>query len=338
MPRLQVSTRKRVIVLRRLGYSLRDIQGRLSEEGTEVKLRSLQRLCNKFQTKHTIQDLPRATKPRLLTTEMLSTMEDCLRNDDKLTARKLKVKLSEKFENFPEVSLSTIKRNRKEHGWVCTRPHYCQLLRNANKVKRKAWCQKQLDNSEQFHDVIFTDECTVQLDHHGRLCFRKKKEPRVLKQRPKHPPKVHIWGGISMRGATRLVMFTGNMNAIRYGKIIEASLVPFVRTCYPDGHRLQQDNNPKHSSKYIGRLFKFHGIYWWKTPPESPDLNPIENCWGSLKQFLRTTYKPRNLQELMDGIEKFWASLTPDICKKYIGHLQKVMPKVIEVNGNPSGY
>ena len=109
-------------------------------------------------------------------------MEDCLQNDDKLTARKLKVKLSEKFENFPEVSLSTIKRNRKERGWVCTRPHYCQLLRNANKVKRKAWCQKQLDNNKQFNDVIFSDKCTVQLDHHGRLCFRKKKEPRVLKQ------------------------------------------------------------------------------------------------------------------------------------------------------------
>lgn len=338
MPRLQVSTRMRVIVLSRLGYSLRDIQRRLSEEGTEVTLRSLQRLREKFQRKHTIQDLPRGTKPRLLTTEMLSAMENYLRNDDELTARKLKGKLSENFEGFPEVSISTIKRNRRERGWVCTRPHYCQLIRDANKVKRKTWCQKQLDNNEQFTDVIFTDECTVQLDHHGRLCFRKQRELRVLKQRPKHPAKIHIWGGISMRGTTRLVMFTGNMNAVRFGKIIEAALVPFVRTCYPDGHRLQQDNDPKHSSKHVKRLFKFHGIYWWKTPPESPDLNPVENCWGSLKQFLRTTYKPTNLQELMDGIEEFWASLTPDICKKYIGHLHKVMPKVIEVNGNPSGY
>ena len=62
-----------------------------------------------------------------------------------------------------------------------------------------------------------------------------------------------------MRGATRLVMFTVNMNTIRYGKIIEASLVPFVRTCYPDGHRLQQDNDPKHSSKYI--LVDFQGSW-----------------------------------------------------------------------------
>ena len=32
------------------------------------------------------------------------------------------------------------------------------------------------------------------------------------------------------RGATRLVIFTGNMNAIKYGKIIETGLVPFVKT------------------------------------------------------------------------------------------------------------
>ena len=338
MPRLQIATRKRVIVLSRQGYSIQDIHERLREEGTEVSIRSLQRLCAKFQQKHTIQDLPRASKARLLAPEMLATIEESLKSDDELTARKLKSKLFEKFTELHDVSLLTIKRCRKEIGWVCTRPHYCQLIRETNKLKRKEWCQKQLDNKEEFENVIFTDECTVQLDHHGRLSFCKEKEPRVLKQRPKHPAKVHIWGGISVRCPTRVIMFTGNMNAIRYGKILEAGLVPFIRTCFPDGHRVHQDNDPKHASKYISRLFKFHGIFWWKTPPESPDLNPIENCWGSLKQFLRSSYKPTNLQQLMDGIEEFWQSLTPDVCRKYIQHLHKMMPKVVDVNGNPSGY
>ena len=103
-----------------------------------------------------------------------------------------------------------------------------------------------------FH--CFLDECTVQLDHHGRLCFRQEKEPQGLKQRPKHPAKIYIWGGISTRGATRIIMSSGTMNAIKYDKIIEAGLVPFVRTFFPDRHRLQQDNDPKHSSKYISRL------------------------------------------------------------------------------------
>ena len=63
---------------------------------------------------------------------------------------------------------------------MCTRPRYCQLVREANKLKRKKWCQEQIKNKERFDDVIFTDECSVQLDHHGRLCFRKEKQPRAL--------------------------------------------------------------------------------------------------------------------------------------------------------------
>ena len=38
-----------------------------------------------------------------------------------------------------------------------------------------------LEDEEKFEDVVFTDECKVQQDNHGRLCFRKKKEPRKLK-------------------------------------------------------------------------------------------------------------------------------------------------------------
>lgn len=151
--------------------------------------------------------------------EMMVVIEDSLWKDE-LTARKLKGILGKNFTNFPDVSLSTIKRYHKEIGWVNTQPHYCQLIREVNKAKRKDWCQMQLDKNEQFEDLIFSDEYSVQLDHHGRLRFRKEKEPRALKQWPKHPVKVHIWGGISVRVATRLVMFTGTMNAIRFGKIL----------------------------------------------------------------------------------------------------------------------
>jgi len=37
-------------------------------------------------------------------------------------------------------------------------------------------------------------------------------------------------------------------------------------------------------------------------------------------------------------IETFWSKLTPAVCRKYIGHLQKVIPKVLEVGGEPTGY
>jgi len=45
-----------------------------------------------------------------------------------------------------------------------------------------------------------------------------------------------------------------------------------------------------------------------------------------------------NLDQLKRGIESFWSTLTPAVCRKYIGHLQKVIPKVVEVGGEPTGY
>ena len=94
-------------------------------------------------------------------------------------------------ENDPQldVSLSTVKRARQELGWVSTTPRYCQLIREANKEKRLKWPEEQIANNEKFDDVIFTDECSVQIDVHRRKCYRKKKQPRKLKPQPKHPPK-----------------------------------------------------------------------------------------------------------------------------------------------------
>ena len=72
---------------------------------------------------------------------------------------------------------------------------------------------------ESFDNVIFTDESSVALETHRKRCYRRKDEPRKLKPRPKHPVKVHVWGGISKRGATPIAIFTGIMTAVRYTEI-----------------------------------------------------------------------------------------------------------------------
>ena len=50
-----------------------------------------------------------------------------------------------------------------------------------------------------------------------------------MKYKYKHPLKVHVWGGISKRGATHIVIFSGIMTATRYADILSASLLPFIR-------------------------------------------------------------------------------------------------------------
>lgn len=109
------------------------------------------------------------------------------------------------------------------------------------------------------------------------------------------------------------------------------SLVPFLNKHYTDGHRFQQDNDPKHTSRYAQWWIAENNINWFKTPASNPDLNPIELIWHTLKEYLRTVYKPKNLTDLKTGIKTFWSTVTPEECCKYINHLKKVIPKVIEV-------
>ena len=161
------------------------------------------------------------------------------------------------------------------------------------------------------------------IDPYSRKCYQRIGQPRKLKPRAKHPAKVHAWGGISPRGATPIVLFTGIMVSTKYVRILETGLLPFIKKVFPDKHRFQQDNDPKHCSKYTRAKLAEHSVNWWPTPPESPDCNPIENVWASMKAFLRNVYKPHNLESLKAGIKEFWKTLTPEKCQRYIKSFRK---------------
>ena len=156
--------------------------------------------------------------------------------------------------------------------------------------------------------------------------------------RPKHPCKVHIWAGISWQGSTAVCIFEGKMNAALFVQILDRTLLHFIRDRLPDHHKYMQDNDPKHTSRLAQSFLADNDVNWWKTPPESPDLNPIENLWHELKEFLRREVKPHNKQELVDGILRFWKTVTIAKCRTYIHHIHKVIPKVIELEGNATGY
>ena len=286
--------------------------------------------------KKTICQKPKPFRePVGVTNEVLDFIDTQYITNDELTANKLKGLIFSKF-NLT-FSVEKIRRIRKRLGWYATGTKYCQLVREVNKVKRLEFATKNL--GENFDNVLWSDESSIQLDWNGKLSFHRWWEPAKLKGKPKHPFKVNVWACISKRGGSKILIFTGIMDAQFYAEeIIKKTLKPFIDEWFADGHRFMQDNDPKHTSNLGKQTMAECGINWWPTPPESPDMNPIENIWHEIKERLRNDYKPRTKDELVAGIQDIWKSITPEKCRKYISHLDKVLPKVIEREGRASGY
>ena len=107
---------------------------------------------------------------------------NAMAENNKLTASDVKEVLIKKFgADKVQYSVRTIGRLQSDLGSTYTTAKYCQAIQDANKMRRLDWCNKRMEEKEHFHDVIFTDESTVQLEFHQQKCFRKKKTLRKLK-------------------------------------------------------------------------------------------------------------------------------------------------------------
>lgn len=250
----------------------------LNEEGISTCRQTVWRMRRHIENHGTIRPLSKCGRPTKLGSTVLQTIDAMMERDDETTAKELVVTLRA---NGISLSTTTVLKGRRLLGWTRRGTAYCQLIRAPNRVKRLEWAQRNIGKS--LEDVIWSDETTVQMESHRRFhCYKKGRKPRY-KPRPKHPTKVHVWAGISARGATGVCVFEGIMDARLYTSILETYLIPFIAEVYPTGHRFMQDNDPKHTSRHARQFFEDNSINWWETPPESPDANRIENLWHELK-------------------------------------------------------
>lgn len=75
-----------------------------------------------------------------------------------------------------------------------------------------------------------------------------------------------VWGGICVRGVTRLKLIVGEMDSSAYKSILQHNVLPDGVHLLGKGFVLQQDNDPKHKEKrvmrYLGNKEK-DGIFFF---------------------------------------------------------------------------
>ena len=92
--------------------------------------------------------------------------------------------------------------------------------------------------------------------------------------------------------------YEGNMNATKYLELLEGHFISKADEIMGKGMwTLQQDGARAHTAKKVSEMFKRKGVNSMKWPTKSPDLNPIENVWGILKNKVYRR-NPQNVGEL----------------------------------------
>ena len=91
MPRLDLNTRKKVIILNRNGFSSTEIQRSLREEDVFVSHRSINRLLQKFRYHGSILDLPRKKRQKKINDEMKKLIDELMEDNDEMTATRIEV-------------------------------------------------------------------------------------------------------------------------------------------------------------------------------------------------------------------------------------------------------
>ena len=78
-----------------------------------------------------------------------------MRSNDEMTSAQIQKKLTKRG---VAVSSSTVRRSRKQQGWTLQRTAYCQLIRDANKVKRLEYAQRIMESGDTFHKVLYISQ------------------------------------------------------------------------------------------------------------------------------------------------------------------------------------
>ena len=178
--------KQRILHYHLQGYRAPTIHHLLHKENVKASRVGIAKFIKKYQETRCLSRLPGSGRPSKVTAEIKAMVDQKMREDDETTACQLHAML---VDRGYRISLRTVLRCRTSLGWTFRGSSYCQLIREANKAQRLLWAQQHI--SDNFENVVWTDECTVQLETHRRFCCRKRGQPPRLKPRYMLPTYTH---------------------------------------------------------------------------------------------------------------------------------------------------
>lgn len=254
-----------------------------------------------------------------------------LQNGSMHSARQCWIRLN-KIKSLSPLSYKPVNRYLKTLGSF-VRPKLKSNVSDKNKRDRIKYCQD--FQQFNFRTVLFTDECSFQLNANNQRAFRFKGHPPPTATKYNPNFKIMVWAGISYQGKTSLHFVEGKLKHDGYIRILKDHVAEMKQMFKGRGRwYFQQDGAPCHRPVAVKRFIKeYLADDLHPHPAQSPDLNPIELIWAQMKVKVEAN-RPETKQELRVAIESAWRSVTIQQIRDCIDGLPKKMLKIIDCNGD----
>ena len=242
------------------------------------------------------------------------------------------------------MSVQTVRNRLHSAGLRARRPYVGVPLSQRHRQARLAWTrQHRRWTNQQWATVLFTDESRFLLD----MLDRRRRLWRRIGERYANCAIVEhdrygggslmVWGGISVRFRTELLVLNGTLTGQRYiNEVLQPVVLPFVQ----QHHVVLQDVNARpHRARIVQQFLQQNNVDHLNWPTRSPDLSPIEHVWDILGQRVRQRVPwPRTLQALGAALQEEWRRIPQLQIARHIRSMSRRCVSCIDATGGHTRY
>lgn len=328
---------------------------------------------HRYKSQGNVSPAPKSGRKRLLDETTEDMVMELMTNDDSNTADQIGKHLHAKGVLPHLVSRPTLIRGAQraarragEKLWVQRGPPP-KAMTAATKAKRLAFALA--NKNTDWSRVLFTDRKKFHFRYPGSKVKRVRwhlgpaRNSRTAVNQPNHPDCVNIYAGISKFGVTSAHVVAGstrhtsqhtnkqgaparNITSSEYREVLSDTLLPEGKRLFSvqgtSSWTLQQDNDPTHKVALdvvkqwnADKRSNVQVLPCW--PPNSPDLNLIENVWAWVAREV-DQLGCSSFEEFKEAVCNKLAAIPKEHLSNLYASMKNRLEQVIANEGGPSGY
>jgi DDE superfamily endonuclease len=242
-----------------------------------------------------------------------------------------------------------IQRNIKNHGvraYMAAQKKWLSQpsidARNIYAHDRQYWTEKDFQTRRYCDESYFSVGLQRQARVHRRRGQKaRNKLSKVQFKLKRQNQEIHVFGVVGHNYKGHLHFYTGTGIG---GRLIQSDYVTILEEIVaPDWQEdwiLVEDNDGPHGTRgktynKVKQAKTRLGIKWEANPPNSPDLNPIESIWRTIKQRLNNRGVINKVGQLRRAIEEEWDKLTMEEINKACATMTARIEALYKSGGKP---